>query len=134
MTVSHRGVGSRKGGATAPPPMKSGQGAKRGQLFATFAQKLINFGNFQRYFSYNCLVLPSTAAISAVQLSECAAKGRQRPTFFAPFGPFAKKIINFGHFQRYFSDNCVVLPSAAKLFSAQGRKRANFSAHIGPLF
>ena len=67
--------------------------------FGPFAQKMINFGHFQRYFSDNCVVLPSVAKLSAVQLDYVQLRGERGQLFFAPFGPFAKKIINFGHLQ-----------------------------------
>ena len=184
--IANRGVGS--GGQGATVPMKSGQGAKRGQIvfasFGPFDQKLINFGHFQRYISDNCVVLPSAAKLSAVQLDYVQLRGEggqlffpiwtfankmihfghfqryfsdncvvlpsaaklsavqldyvelrgKRGKLFCPIWTFAKKMINFGQFQRYFSDNCVVLPSAAKVFVAKGRKRASFLTHMGPLF
>ena len=71
---------------------------------------------------------------SLVICSAVRGERGERGQLFAPFGPFAKKMINFGHFQRYFSNYCVILLSAAKIFAAKGRKWGNFLAHMGPMF
>ena len=38
---------------------------------------------------------------------------------FGSYGPYVQTITKFGHFERYFSDNCLVLPFVAKLSAVQ---------------